>query len=292
MSIRTFRTIITAFFLCVFVVFAIYRVRLLLVSDSTAPVITAETDSLEASVSVTDEELLRGMTALDNVDGDVTDSLVIAFRSKFIKKGTLRINYAAFDKSNNVGTYTRELTYTDYESPKFSISQPLHWMTGDSRQNILENITAEDCISGDITQQIMYTLGDKRMISDKASVQTLNLQVTNSAGDTALLELEISFDDYDTYYTQAPHLSDYLMYIKVGESPDYRARLDGVWAGGMTSTFEESGFSPDADVQIDSSRVNVNKAGIYTVYYCLTRTRGDGGREILGLAKLTVIVEE
>lgn len=292
MSIRTFRTIITAFFLCVFVVFAIYRVRLLLVSDSMAPVITAETDSIEASVSITDEELLKGMTALDNKDGDVTDTLVIVSRSKFIKKGTLRINYAAFDKSNNVGTYTRELTYTDYESPKFSIKEPLRWMNGDSRQNYLENIRAVDCISGDITRQIMYTLGDKRMVSDKASVQTLNLQVTNSAGDTSLLELEISFDDYETYYTPAPHLSNYLMYIKVGEKPNYRALLNGVWAGGMTSSFEESGYSPDSDVQIDSSRVKSKEPGVYSVYYRLSRTRPDGSREILGLAKLTVIVEE
>lgn len=291
MSIRTFRTIITAFFLCVFTVFAVYRIRMLLSSDSLAPIINAESDSLVASVSITDEELLRGMTALDNVDGDVSDTLVIASKSKFIKKGTLRVNYAAFDKSNNVGTYTRELTYTDYESPRFSISQPLHWMTGDSRQNILEHVTAKDCISGDITPQIIYTLGDKWMISDKASVQTINLQVTNSAGDTALLELEISFDDYDTYYTAAPHLSDYLMYIKVGETPDYRGRLDGIWAGGVTTSFADSGFSAD-DVQIDSSRVNNGKAGTYTVIYRLGRTRGDGSREILGLAKLTVIVEE
>lgn len=292
MSIRTFRTIITVFFFCVFVVFAVYRVRLLMVSDSTAPVISADTDVLEASVSITDEDLLKGMSAFDNKDGDVTDSLVVVSRSKFIKKGTLRVNYAAFDKSNNVGTYTRELTYTDYESPKFSISQPLRWMNGDSQQNYLENIRATDCISGDITRQIMYTLGDKRMVSDKASVQTFNLQVTNSAGDTSTLELEISLDDYETYYTPAPHLSDYLMYIKVGEKPDYRAQLKGVWTGGMTSSFEDAGYSPDSDVQIDSSRVRVNEPGVYPVYYRLSRIRSDGSREILGLAKMMVIVEE
>lgn len=291
MSIRTFRTIITAFFLCVFAVFAVYRVRMFLISDTKAPVITAESDTIEASVSVTDEELLAGMIAEDNLDGNVTDSLVVASKSKFIKKGTLRVNYAAFDKNNNVGVYTRELTYTDYESPKFSISQPLRLMAGESRQNILEYITAEDCLSGDITSQIMYTLGDKRMISDKASVQTLNLQVTNSAGDTALLELELNYDDYNTYYTQAPHLSDYLMYIKVGENPDYAGRLDGVWAGGVTHPFNETSFSASADVQIDASQVNVNKAGVYPVYYRLSKANGSG-RDALGTAVLTVIVEE
>ena len=291
MSIRTFRTIITAFFLCVFAVFAVYRIRMLLVSDNTAPVITAESDTLAASVSTTDEELLAGMTAYDNVDGDVTDTLVIASRSKFIKKGTLRVNYAAFDKSNNVGTYTRELTYTDYESPKFRITQPLRMMTGDSRQNFVSYIKASDCLDGNITSQIMYTLGDKKMISDTASVQTLNLQVTNSAGDTTLLELELSYDDYATYYTQAPHLSNYLIYSKVGDTPNYRGLLTGVWAGGVTHPFAETNFEA-SDVQIDSSRVNVNKPGTYIVYYRLIRTNPNGNRDMLGLAKLLVIVEE
>ena len=219
MSIKTFRTLITVFFLCVFTVFAIYRVRLYLASDSKAPVITADTDTIEASVSVTDEELLAGMRAEDNMDGDVTGSLVVASKSKFIKKGTLNVNYAAFDKNNNVGVYTRELTYVDYESPKFQITQPLRILTGDTRANLLEHITATDCLNGNITSQIMYTLGERTMTGDRASIQTMNLQVTNSAGDTATLELELDYDDFNTYYTPAPQLSDYVIYTKIGEVP-------------------------------------------------------------------------
>lgn len=292
MSIKTFRTIITVVFVCVFAVFAVYRVRLFLVSDTKAPVITAESDTITASVTVSDEELLAGMRAEDNVDGDVTDTLTIASKSKFIKKGTLRVNYAAFDKSNNVGVYTRELTYTDYESPKFSINHPLRFMAGESSASFLRYVEAVDCISGDITPQIMYTLGEKRMISDTASVQTVNLQVTNSAGDTALLEIELSYDDYRSYYTQSPHLSDYVMYVRKGESPDYRARLDGVWAGDITTPFSETDFDPNADVRIDSSRVNLNTPGVYTVIYQLSREGANGSRETLGQARLLVIVEE
>lgn len=291
MSIKTFRTIITAFFLCVFVVFAVYRVRMFMTSDNKAPVITAESDVMKASVSVTDEELLAGMRADDNVDGDVTDSMVVASKSKFIQKGTLRVNYAAFDKSNNVGVYTRELTYTDYESPKFRITRPLRVMAGDSRQNVVEFIRANDCLDGEITQQIMYTLGERKMVSDKASVQTLNLQVTNSAGDTSLLELEISYDDYDTYYTPAPLLSDYLIYTKVGETPNYRGLLAGIWVGGMTHPFAETNFEP-SDVKVNSKIVDIYRPGMYTVYYVLNKTNPNGSHETLGTARLIVIVEE
>ena len=291
MSIKSFRTLITVFFLCVFTVFAVYRVRLYLASDSNAPVITAESDTIEASVSVTDEELLAGMHAQDDVDGDVTDTLVVASKSKFIKKGTLNVNYAAFDKNNNVGVYTRELTYIGYESPKFKITQPMRILSGDTRQNILDNISASDCLNGNITSQIMYTLGDRTMTSDRASVQTMNLQVTNSAGDTATLELELSYDDFTTYYTPAPHLSDYVIYTKVGEVPNYRGLLIGIWTGGTVRAFSGTDYNAD-DVQINSTHVDVKNPGIYPVYYRLVRTDKDGNREMLGIAKLLVVVEE
>ena len=291
MSIKTFRTLITVFFLCVFTVFAIYRVRLYLASDSKAPVITADTDTIEASVSVTDEELLAGMRAEDNMDGDVTGSLVVASKSKFIKKGTLNVNYAAFDKNNNVGVYTRELTYVDYESPKFQITQPLRILTGDTRANLLEHITATDCLNGNITSQIMYTLGERTMTGDRASIQTMNLQVTNSAGDTATLELEIDYDDFNSYYTPAPQLSDYVIYTKVGEVPNYRGLLIGIWTGGVTRAFSGSDYDA-SDVQINSTHVNVREPGTYPVYYRLIKTAKDGTREMLGIAKLLVIVEE
>ena len=293
MTIQNFRRIILAFFLIVFIVFAVYHIRLSIISDSKAPVISADTDTISASVNVTDGELLVGMMAIDNKDGDVTNTLVVASRSKFIKKGTLRVNYAAFDSSNNVGIYTRELTYTDYESPKFTITQPLHYLAGETKLNILQYISAYDCLDHNITAQIMYTLGDKKMVSDVASVQTLNLQVTNSAGDTAVLEVQIHYDEYLTYYTQTPHLKNYVMYVKVGAGkPDYAAQMDGIWAGNVTRQFSETTFDPTTDVSIDSSRVNLNEPGVYSVFYKLSRSRADGTRETLGTAELLVIVEE
>ena len=291
MSIKTFRTIITVLFLCVAAFFGFYRIRLHLKTDLTAPVITAVSDSFEASVAITDEELMAGMTAKDNLDGDVTQSMVVASKSKFIKKGTLKVNYAAFDHNNNVGVYTRELTYTDYESPRFSITRPLRMMNGDTRQAFLDSITAVDSLDGDITSQIMYTLGEKRMLNDTASVQTLNLQVSNSAGDTALLEMELNYDDYNTYYTPSPALKDYVMYVKVGESPDFKSLLNGIWTGGVTRSFSDTNFL-ESDVRIDIGKLNMNSPGAYPVLYRLAKTEANGIREYYGLAKLIVIVEE
>ena len=196
---KRLRMLIILFSLAVFVVYGVNRVQEALTSDYVAPVIRADYDAIQSSVAVKDEDLLTGMTASDNLDGDVTDSLVVVSKSKFILRGTRRIGYAAFDKNNNVGVYERMLTYTDYVSPHFALGQPLRFLEGNSNIDYLKDITASDCLDGDITKQIMITFGDSRVVSDTAKSRTVNLQVTNSAGDTTTLELEATTEDYNTY---------------------------------------------------------------------------------------------
>ena len=74
---KRLRIVIFLFSLGVFAVFAFNSVQEKMTSDYVPPVIQAEYDAIQSSVAVTDQELLTGMTASDNLDGDVTDSLVV-----------------------------------------------------------------------------------------------------------------------------------------------------------------------------------------------------------------------
>ena len=67
---RKLRIIILLFFLAVLGVFISTEVRDRLSADSSAPVIRADTDTVSVSVTATEEDLLAGMTATDNLDGD------------------------------------------------------------------------------------------------------------------------------------------------------------------------------------------------------------------------------
>lgn len=288
---KRLRVLLVIFAIAVFAVYGVYLVRDKMTSDYVAPVITADADSILASVQASDQELMSGLSATDNLDGDVTGSLVLVSKSKFVQDGTRYVNYAAFDNNKNVGTYTRTLTYTDYVSPRFSISQPLRFLAGGSNQDYLRNITAHDCLDGDITKQIMITYGAHGAISDTIMGQTVNLQVTNSAGDTETLELVFTEEDYNSFYQQSPSLSEYLVYVRPGERPDYRALLNGIWSGNNTRSFSDSEFNLYEDVWIDDSRVDYNTAGVYQVTYTLSRLRGDEVRETLGTAVLNVVVE-
>lgn len=293
---RRLRMLLLLFFLAVFAVFLGTTIREYLTSDYTAPVITADSDVIEVSVSVTDEELLAGMTAKDNLDGDVTGSLVVVSKSKFISKGTRHISYAAFDKNNNVGTYVRNVVYTDYHSPHFSMTEPMRFVAGNSSYDYLRNIRAEDCLDGNISPQIKITFGDKETASEAVTVQKVNIQVTNSAGDSAVLELTATFEDYDSYSKASPALYDYIIYVPKGERPNLRANLAGIWTAGNHRKFSDLGFDPDQDVTIVDSGVDYNTPGVYTVTYKLSRAtpNANGGvyRTDFGTATLIIVVED
>ncbi len=289
---KRLRIVIVLFSLAVFAVYGVNRVREAMTSDYVAPVIHAEYDAIQSSVAVTDKDLLTGMNATDNIDGDVTDSLVVVSKSKFITRGTRRINYAAFDKNNNVGVYERMLTYTDYSVPRFALSQPLRFLDGNSNVDYLKYVTANDCLDGNITTQIMITFGEVQMIGDTTKSRNLNLQVTNSAGDTATLQLEALTQDYNTFYQQAPALSEYLVYTSVGQPLAHSSYVSGVWSGGNVRAFSETNFDPNTDVSINADAVNYNVPGVYPVQYQLSRILKDGSREYLGVNTLYVVVED
>ena len=288
---KRLRLLIIIFSAVVFVIYGINRVQEAMTSDYVAPVITADYDAIQSSVAVTDQDLLTGMTATDNLDGDVSDSLFVVSKSKFILRGTRRIGYAAFDKNNNVATYTRTLTYTDYVSPHFSLSLPMCFLEGNTNQDYLQNVSCHDCLDGDITSQVRITFGDTVGISDSVSSRKVNLQVTNSAGDNATLELDALIKDYNSYYEQAPALKEYLIYTPAGTKPTYSSLVYGVLSGDRTKAFSETSFDPYSDVSIQDSNVDYYTPGTYTVSFQLSRLLKDGTREKLGTTDLIVVVE-
>lgn len=288
---RKLRILILIFFVVVAAIFTFNRVQELLTTDSHAPVITADADSIQVSVSATDAELLQGMSAQDNLDGDVTNTLAVVSKSKFSTKGTLRVNYAAFDQNNNVGTYSRNVTYVDYVSPRFSLKRPLRFLNGNSDYDYLAYVQAEDCLDGNITGQIKMTLGDMTTVSDDISTRLLNLQVTNSAGDTSVLELPVTFENHNTFDEAAPALSDYVIYVKAGEKPTLSSYVSGVQTGNGVRNFSETRYNQSSDVNISDSGVNYAVPGVYTVTYQLSSTNNDGSRNPLGSAVQYVIVE-
>ncbi len=291
---RQLRLLLLAFFVVVAAIFGVSRIREKMNSDERSPVIRAEADTIEVPLSATDEDLLAGLTATDNLDGDVSDTLMVVSKSKLIAKGTVMVNYAAFDKNNNVGVYSRRVVYTDYISPRFHLSQPMRFLSGSSGYDFLERVTAEDCLDGDITRQVKISAGDKKTISDTVSEQTVDLQVTNSAGDTSELELVVRLEDFATYNRQVPALKEYLVYVKQGGSLNLKSLVTGIWTGGKTKAFSETQYTLN-NVIVNQDNLKLNEPGVYTVTYELYETYDEYYEEVsdyVGETTLIVVGEE
>ena len=284
---KQLRIVLLIFFIATASLFTYTLVKRRLSVDYYPPVISADEQVLNVSIAVSDEDLLQGMKAVDNLDGDVTDTQMVVSKSKFVSRGKIHVNYAAFDSNKNVGTYTRDVIYTDYVSPHFHLYAPLRYANGTTGNDYLANITAEDCIDGNITQQIKISTGNMTQVSSSVTVQKVNIQVTNSAGDSAVLELTASIEDYLHYSQQAPALKEYIAYVRCGERPDLRSYIVGVWAAGNIRSFSDARLSP-TNVSIDAKALDCSTPGIYTVIYKLKNSSG----EELGTADLIVIVED
>lgn len=266
----------------VFVVFMIYILNKWMLHnqfDTSNPEIFFDQEVLEVSVAVTEEELLQGVTAFDEKDGDVTESVIIESMSNLLEGNQRVVTYVAFDNDNHVGKAERRIQYTDYTPIRFELDSPLGNVDSEaSLSDILQPLHAMDCIDGDISDQII--LVDAYWTTDSLgeSVTTYKVQVTNSCGEVSELNLSFKMKSA-TSNSQVIRitLSDYLIYCKVGESPDLNSYIQSVEFGG-----EDVGVE-NVDI---STELNISKAGVYVATYSAS------SGEAKGTCDLIIVVEE
>lgn len=289
---RRLRIAVAGLFVLSLAAFIGYNIYSRIIQDNVPPTITAESDTVSVSVEEEDDSALyQGLSAEDNRDGDLTDSIRISSMSNFTEPGKREVTYAVFDSSNQGATLTRTLEYTDYTSPRIQLSAPLRYTLDEMADvNLTENMSVEDCLDGNITSQIRASYNDAVYVQ-QAGDYPVTVQVSNSAGDTCTVGLTVTVTDPsdehegDKYY---PLLSRYIVYAKIGGSVDYDSLITGFERNGTEYLFSEDddSFLPGdrGDVKI-SGKVDFKKAGTYTVDYKFTSEDG-----VTATTKLAVVV--
>ena len=111
-------------FLIVSILFTVWaNIYYLSTVNRDVPIIKNDIPFLEISVEDGKEALMKGLSAHDATDGDLTDKIMIASTSHFIEKGTVKVKYVVFDSHNNSTTLTRKVCYKDYYSPEFELKK-------------------------------------------------------------------------------------------------------------------------------------------------------------------------
>ena len=266
-----------------FGLFMAYRLYQRAVTDTKAPVITAQDEAGVPEISVKDENaLLQGVTAQDARDGDVTGSIIVERISSTGENGQILVTYAAFDSSGNVGKLQRPMRYTDYIGPRFSLTQPLVFSYG-GQYDVLNYVRAEDSMDGDIRHRIRTTQVSENALSEEGTHEIL-FQVTNSLGDTEALVLPVQVQ-YAGKYEGQLYLKQYLVYLKTAEPFDAQAYLQNVVYRGENTNL--AGRVPGALKLEVNHTVDTRTPGVYTVDY----TVSDAGGAWSAFSRLIVVVE-
>ena len=242
-------------------------------TDRTIPQLTVEEEMIEVSLKATDEELLKGVTAYDEKDKDLTEKIIIESVSGFIEKGISKVTYAVCDSDNNVAKATRKIRFKGYESPRFEVTDNLCFSLYEYI-DITEIIKAHDSIEGNITGRIIVTSDDYS--SSNAGAYSIDVSVTNSKGDTSTVQLPLIVEDRPISVPEI-ELSEYLVYAKKGASIDFNEYL-------IDAIQEERSLKNKVTLE---SNVDFSKPGTYHVHYYVTDTD-----DLRGHSVLTVIVEE
>ena len=153
---------------------------------------------------------------------------------------------------------------------------------------LAENMTAEDCIDGDITKQIRVNFGD--VYISTAGSYAVTVQVSNSAGDTCSVPVEVTITDpadsaeRGKYY---PVLSEYIAYTDVGVPIDPAVFLIGLERNGTQYLFDTDAALMPAGREsvLIAGTVDYNTAGTYTLEYQFTSADG-----VTAVTKLAVVV--
>lgn len=225
-------------------------------SSPQSPQIKFDSETIDVFVDATEADLLRGVTAVDPEDGDVTDSIVIEGVSRIVEGTSMKVTYAAFDSQNHVTKAERTVNFIDYIKPKFSLSRPLLFKNA-KEVDFMSYIGATDVFEGDISSRIKYSLVNSATI-DGADEYEIKISVTNKIGDTVTIPLTVGISD-EYANSDKITLSDYLVYVERGVPFDSKS-----YVVSHVSGKKEIESAKGLDI---INNVNTDEPGVYTVEY-------------------------
>lgn len=267
---RTIKTILILLLVVTTALFVFTGISGSLSGADVGPVISCALDTLDVSVADPEAVLLTGVTAKDKQDGDLTGQVMVSGVSKLITDNTAKVTYLVFDSDDNMGSLTRFIRYTDYQRPQLRVLQPLMYEST-SGVTLTDRLGATDVIDGDISQSVrVYAMQETEM----EDVYSVTVQVTNSMGDTARLDLPVVITGSNTNRPEIK-LSEQLLYLQKGSTFEPRHYITSV-----DSPLEHISAQ---EVTVESS-VDTQTEGCYWVVYRCT-----SGNSV-GTAVLTVVV--
>lgn len=244
--------------------------------DRVAPEIRMENgdEELHLSVSASEESLLTGLVATDDRDGDLTEKIMVERVSRFLSVGQCRVSYVVFDRAGNVGRFERKVVYDDYTAPRFTLSAPLMYRTGEVIR-LQDRIKLVDALDGDLSHKIK--IETYNVPEGEPGIFEFELSAVNNYGHRVHARIPLNVMDYTDDLPKI-YLKEYLVYTRVGEKVDATEYVEKL--------VDCDGTALSLDDLRAISQVDVSKPGGGQIRLELT-----GKEDRCGIGFLTVIVE-
>ena len=234
--------------------------RTIIVSDSIIPTL-----SLSGSASVNHEQgtsyIDAGATASDNIDGNITSSIVLSGSIDVNTAGSYTLTYNVSDTAGNSATaITRTVNVSDTTIPVLTLtgSSPFTHQQGTSYTDA--GATASDNIDGNISANITMT---GTVNTSVAGSYTLTYNVSDAAGNNA------------TAITRTVNVGDTI-------PPTLTLVGDSTVDHTLGSLFSEPGVTAtdniDGDISVNvvtSGSIDINTEGTYTLTYNVSDSGGN-----------------
>ncbi|TYS17676.1 DUF5011 domain-containing protein [Rossellomorea vietnamensis] len=133
-----------------------------------------------------------GFTATDNVDGDLTDKVVVTGTVNTAVPGEYTLTYTVADSSDNEYSVTRTVTVVDTTAPAIELTDGAELVVEGATTFTDPGFTATDAVDGDLTDEVT--------VSGKVDVNTageyiLTYTVTDAAENTAAVKRTVTVVD-------------------------------------------------------------------------------------------------
>ena len=243
------------------------KTRVIKVIDSICPIIAINGTTPEY-VELNSTYVDKGATSIDNVDGNITGTIITHNPVNTKKAGTYTVTYISEDLASNITYNTQRKVIVQSPTPTITLNKPLeNPFTIDMNDKYDDpGATATDPLEGDLTSSI-HTSNPLLKNTSVPGTYSVTYKVRNIAGNSATATRTVIVHDPDIpVITLEGDLDmDMERYSKYIE-PGYKA-TDTV--DGTITT----------DVKVINN-VNPNKLGTYTVTYNVKDKEGNSAKTV------------
>jgi hypothetical protein len=237
------RRIYPILIICVIGVFAAC-IAVMALTDNEAPAIKIDENGIIQTYAddTPEEDLLKGVSAYDAQEGDVSDSLKIMSVIVINEGENVQITYAAKDSKNNIVQETVKIPYSGNASAGDVVVS-----ADTNKQETTEETTQEET-----TMEEETTLDPTKVSGGSGEPVTIDQQAVNTSGKPAI---ELKYTDYT---------------LKVGEAFTTVEALDMV-----NTTYDDKEAVSNRIVINGLSNVDTKTVGEYLLNYSVSDTEGN-----------------